>query len=146
MSPYENSNPRYVREWYLKLKARMKANKAKREAAEALAIANEDPSQSSPVKQKTEHSPRGEDSEGFEDQDGHEQSEYDDVLADNIDFSEDEDVEEDGGLTIKNAAQYLAYKPPAKTKGRQSNRVDESKYFEAIASKGPDVMKGRLLG
>ena len=146
MSPYENSKPRYVREWYLKLKARMKANKAKREAAEALAIANDDPSLSSPVKKKTEASPRGEDSEDYDDNEGREQSEYDDKLADEIDFSEDEDVEEDGGLTIKNASQYLAYKPPANKKGRQSNRVDESKYFEAIASKGPNVMKGRLLG
>ena len=103
MSPYENNKPRYVREWYLKLKARMKANKAKREAAEALAIANEDPSMSSPMKVKTDASPRGDESEDYDDN-GHEQSEYNDMLADEIDFSEDEDVEEDGGLTIKNAA------------------------------------------
>lgn len=32
MSPFENNKPRYVREWYLKLKQRMKAIKAKREA------------------------------------------------------------------------------------------------------------------
>lgn len=30
MSPYEKRKPRYVREWYLKLKARMKANKDKK--------------------------------------------------------------------------------------------------------------------
>jgi hypothetical protein len=40
----------------------------------------------------------------YEDKDGHEQSEYDDRLADDIEFSEDEDVEEDGGITIKNAS------------------------------------------
>lgn len=33
MTPYENRKPRYVREWYLKLKARMKANKEKKENA-----------------------------------------------------------------------------------------------------------------
>jgi len=31
MSPYEKRKPRYVREWYLKLKARMKANREKKE-------------------------------------------------------------------------------------------------------------------
>jgi hypothetical protein len=31
MSPYDNVQPRYVREWYLKLKIRMKNNKTKRE-------------------------------------------------------------------------------------------------------------------
>jgi hypothetical protein len=35
MTPYENAKPRYVRDWYLKLKAIMKSNKAKREAEEA---------------------------------------------------------------------------------------------------------------
>ena len=108
MSPYENLKPRYVREWYLKLKARMKVNKAKKEAEQALALeAGEDPSQSvSPTKlQKTDGSPRDEDDDEWnEDKDGHEQSEYDDRLADDIEFSEDEDVEEDGGITIKNAS------------------------------------------
>ena len=32
MSPYENKKPRYVRDWYLKLKARMKEHRAKIEA------------------------------------------------------------------------------------------------------------------
>jgi len=31
MSQYDNLKPRFVREWYLKLKQRMKALKAKRE-------------------------------------------------------------------------------------------------------------------
>jgi len=31
MSPYENRKPRYVRDWYLKLRTLMKANKLKRE-------------------------------------------------------------------------------------------------------------------
>lgn len=34
------------------------------------------------------------------------QSEWDDHLANNIDFSDEEDVEEEGGVTIKNAAKY----------------------------------------
>lgn len=29
MSPYENKKPRYVREWYLRLKDRMRLMKAK---------------------------------------------------------------------------------------------------------------------
>lgn len=58
----------------------------------------------SPTKQKTETSPRDDVSEEYEDREGHEQSEYNDLLADEIEFSEDEDVEKDGGLTIKNAA------------------------------------------
>ena len=39
-----------------------------------------------------------------------------DKLADEIEFSEDEDVEEDGGITIKNAAAYLNYRAPTKKK------------------------------
>lgn len=58
-----------------------------------------------------------EEMDDLSDYDKDEQSMYNDRLADEIDFSGDEDVEEEGGLTIKNAAQYLNYKPPAK-KGR----------------------------
>ena len=35
MSPYENKKPRYVREWYLKLKARMKQIRAQKEEGES---------------------------------------------------------------------------------------------------------------
>jgi hypothetical protein len=42
MTPYENVKPRFVREWYLKLKALMKANKAKKDA-ETLALEQNDP-------------------------------------------------------------------------------------------------------
>jgi hypothetical protein len=73
---------------------------------------------------------------------GNEQSEYNDMLADEIEFSEDEDVEEDGGITIKNAAQYLSYKPPVNKKDvPRNNRVDESKYFKAIERQAPDIDK-----
>lgn len=41
MSPYENAKPRFVRDWYLKLKSIMKANKVKREAEEAKVAAEE---------------------------------------------------------------------------------------------------------
>jgi len=34
MSPYENRKPRFVREWYLKLKQRMKAIKTKMQEEE----------------------------------------------------------------------------------------------------------------
>ena len=121
MSPYENAKPRYVREWYLKLKARMKANKAKREAEAALAIEQGgEPGQSSvasPTKIDGKGSADMSDPGSYGDREDHLQSEYNDMLADQIEFSEDEDVEEDGGITIKNAAQYLSYKP-ANKKGR----------------------------
>jgi hypothetical protein len=54
MSPYEHIKPRFVREWYLKLKARMKLNMAKRDA-EKLALENNDHTMSlaSPNKIKT---------------------------------------------------------------------------------------------
>jgi len=62
-----------------------------------------------------------------------------------IEFSEEEEFEEEGGITIKNAAQYLGYKPMQK-KGRVSNKVDESKYFESIAVHArPNLEKGRNL-
>ena len=35
---------------------------------------------------------------------GKEQEEYENMLAENMDFSEEEDTEEMGGMTIKNAA------------------------------------------
>ena len=71
------------------------------------------------------------------------QDEWDDKLCDMIEFSEDE-AEEEGGLTIKNASRYLQYKPPKK-KGIVSNKVDESKYFEAIAKQAPNLDKAAYL-
>jgi len=56
-----------------------------------------------------------------------------------IEFSEDEDEEEEGGITIKNAAKYLQYKPPQR--GGYSNKVDETKYFNAIAKQAPNLPK-----
>ena len=44
---------------------------------------------------------------------GHDQSDWDEELANNIDFSDD-DEEADGTTTIKNAAKYLEWKPKPK--------------------------------
>jgi len=52
----------------------------------------------------------------LEEEDKNLQEQYYDELADKIEFSEDEEIDEKGGMTIKNAAQYLSYKP--KKKGR----------------------------
>ena len=77
----------------------------------------------------------------LEEEDKNLQEQYYDELADKIEFSEDEEIDEKGGMTIKNAAQYLSYKP--KKKGRQTGGVDESRYFEAIA-RHPPLLKNDL--
>lgn len=62
-----------------------------------------------------------------------------------MEFSEEEESAEEGGITIKNAAQYLSYKPPVK-RGRFTNRVDESKYYEAIDKYAcPNLDRGKGL-
>ena len=62
------------------------------------------------------------------------QEQWDDYLANNIDFSEDEDVEEEGGLTIKNAAKYaeLERKPEKNSKGDVIPRVNELGYYKRV--------------
>jgi len=75
---------------------------------------------------------------------GHDQSDWDDQLADQIEFSDEDEEDEEGGITIKNASRYLQYKPPQKD-GVRSNRVDESKYFNAIAKKAPNFDKADRL-
>ena len=70
MSPYEHIKPRYVREWYLKLKARMKVNRAKREAEEKRAIEDDEPS--SPAKFKNASPGFEMEDDEYEDKDGHE--------------------------------------------------------------------------
>ena len=80
-------------------------------------------------------------SEGESDHIGHEQSDYDNMLADELEFSEDEELEDDGSTTIRNAAQYLA--PPTKKGG--SYKQYEGKYYEKIARLAPRVNDGRQL-
>lgn len=55
-------------------------------------------------------------------------------MANNIDFSDDEDVEEEGGLTIKNAAKYaeLERKPELNLKGDVIPRVNELGYYKRV--------------
>jgi len=78
---------------------------------------------------------------------GKEQEEYEDMLAENMDFSEEEDAEEMGGMTIRNAAQYAAYIPPKKKKkGNVSNDLREtSGYFDTYLRKGPKKEKWENL-
>lgn len=68
------------------------------------------------------------------DMDDNLQEEQYDYLANNIDFSEDEDVEEEGGLTIKNAAKYaeLERKPERNMKGDVIPRVNELGYYKRV--------------
>ena len=70
---------------------------------------------------------------------GMEQEAYEDMLAENMDFSEEEDEEELNGITIRNASQYAAYVPPKKMKKtRVTNDLREtSGWFDAYLAKGP---------
>ena len=72
-----------------------------------------------------------------------EQQIWEDELINQIDFSDEEENEDDGSLTLKNAGKYLEeYKPQKKTTG---NKVDEQKYFDAIAKWTPDIEKAEAL-
>jgi len=55
------------------------------------------------------------------------QQNWEDELCQQIEFSEDEDEEDEKGITIKGAAYYMV-PPAAEKKGRISNKVDETKY------------------
>jgi hypothetical protein len=69
------------------------------------------------------------------------QSQYEDELIEQLEFSEDEEFEENGSITLKNVAQYYDT-APKRGKGR-GNRVDESKYFDSIAKYArPHLKKG----
>ena len=110
MSPYEKRKPRYVRDWYLKLKAKMKAIRAKREQEDKILmdVAQEAKLGSmmkgastnkslkmdaktlmSSMKMSNDHSPLGSDEEEQYPY-GKEQDDYENFLADNMDFSDDE--------------------------------------------------------
>ena len=80
MSPYENVKPRYVRDWYLKLKSIMKANKVKKESEEAKKALEENvgSTNGSPVKAagKEDEQPPTEVPDDFSDKSINYQDEY----------------------------------------------------------------------
>lgn len=52
----------------------------------------------------------------------------------------------DGMVELRNAAQYLAYKPPNRDKNKRIlPKVDESRYFAAIEAKKPKTQKANDL-
>lgn len=73
------------------------------------------------------------------------QQNWEDELIRQIDFSDDEENEDDGSLTIKNAAQYLYANPKTNAKKLTGNKVDEQKYFDAIAKWTPNIEKADQL-
>jgi len=49
-------------------------------------------------------------------------------------------------VEIRNASKYLAYKPPNRDKNKRIiPKVDESRYFAAIASKEPKIERANKL-
>ena len=61
------------------------------------------------------------------------QDDWDDHMANNIDFSDDEDLEEEGGLTIKNAAKYADFeRKPETINGVVNPRVNELGYYKRV--------------
>ena len=141
MSPYENRKPRYVREWYLKLKARMKANELKNKVVEDPLAAQEAglavSAAGSPAKAAKQDNVELADDNSEKSLNYQEQ--WDDQLADEISFSDDEEEEDGNGVNLKGAAQYLQpYKPGQKSSSGGVNIKDvEDSYFHAIVmSKG----------
>lgn len=66
---------------------------------------------------------------------------YEDQLAQQIEFSDDDEFDEKGNLTLKNAAQYLSYKPAGKKKD-----VDEMRYYESVARIAKPYMEYEVKG
>ena len=73
-------------------------------------------------------------------EEGNEQSDYDDKLAMEIDFSSEEDEEELGGITVKNMGRLLnapQFKP--QKEGVINPNINMSNYYNVIQKKGkPD--------
>ena len=57
-----------------------------------------------------------------------------------MEFSDEEDVEEGNGLTIKNASQYLAYKPIKRDIPKGDLRQTTG-WFDVYANRGPRTDK-----
>lgn len=142
MTPYKKRKPRYVHEWYTKLRERFKALKQRRNEGREEdgkdTLATDPGIKHSPTKPDG-GSPLGKDTAVTEGGDGKRsdgsmdsrrsgQSEYEDKLAEEIDYTDEDEIEQDGSRTITNAARFLAYKPTLKT-GRG---MDENRYFDRI--------------
>lgn len=119
----------------------MKANKAKKEKAIEDAKEEENAEAADKVGKG-----QSDDADSYDDG-GHEQSEYNDRLADEIEFSDEEDdVINNGMVELRNAAKYLAYKPPNRDKNKRIlPKVDETRYFASIESKKPKVREAQNL-
>ena len=144
MSKFEHKKPRYVREWYLVLKARMKKRKEEmRAAADEILAAEADgkPTESGAPSKALASAITGVLKPGAELKDElleedeppgrGEQSDYDDWLADNIEFSEDEEEDDDDGHLIKNAAQYISpYKSQKKPEVTKKVKLSEKDIKE----------------
>lgn len=156
MSKYAHRRPRYVREWYLKLKKKFKPLKPKTdEEAEQDASKPDHGGSAEKAKRDTMSDPNVvygsgpamkalAEAEGkifkqidatYEEdptmQDDMEevndlQEDYYRELAKDMNFSESED--EDDKHLIKNAAQYLNFKP--QTEGSKKNEVNMNRYFD----------------
>lgn len=164
MSPYANKKPRFVREWYLKLKARLKEIKAKMDEEEQARLqvleqedvgiqqktsikysnAQKPKKEEAPLLMKTEKHGDGDFDQplAYFDGEDDDQQNWEDELAQQIEFSDDEDPENENGMGMKNANYSMM--PPNLAKkegGRISNKVDETKYQKSIEKLGPDFEK-----
>ena len=78
----------------------------------------------------------------FDGEEDDDQQLWDDELCQNIQFSDEENEEDDNGMGFKSSAYYMF--PPqiiTEKKGRISNKVDETKYQKAIEKLGPNYPK-----
>lgn len=72
MTPYENKKPRYVREWYVKLRQRMKKMREKRLKDQTPQESAPQSTTQSPAKQITHHTLKTEDKDDDDDSYGRE--------------------------------------------------------------------------
>ena len=140
MEPYKHKKPRYVREWYIKLRQRLKKimgkEGLKRTKDEILGELEQKKAEKTPKKRikgdpalslSSYDEPSGED--------GNEQSDYDDKLAMEIDFSS-EDEEELGGITVKNMGKLLHQKYKPKKEGTFMPTINYSRYYKEVERLG----------
>ena len=142
MKPYETKKPRYVREWYIKLRSRLKkivakfdTSLTKEEIQEQYAEKVEQKKTKAP-KRRIKGDPNLSISSYDEpSEDGNEQSDYDDKLAMEIEFSS-EDEEELGGITVKNMGKLLHQKYKPKKEGTFMPTINYSRYYKEVERLG----------
>ena len=139
LGAFEKRRPKFVRAWIQRLRNKRKEGKNVGFKTTTNDLEKKDDGDSlSPERAKGSFLQGASPNEDVEEQEEQEEDKFDDDYSD-----EDEDM---SGVTIKNAAQYLAYKPKEKkiTDGKSKN-INEERYFKNIQRLSPKLDKEKNL-